>query len=197
MRKVRLIIPLALVFVVLSMAHSSPVCALRIKAEHSSQPPAKYDALRLKDETTLEVQVVRVEQDSIRYRLLDLSREYLIAKSRVLRIEYADGRVERMEASKPTTPEEDDWQSVLVTKEAEAVKGMRLVEKFDLQLQATSRSRRTNADELEAGATIQLQKKALQLRCTHLLIKEVQVMTSYGEPPSVRIIAEGYRKVLY
>jgi len=88
----------------------------------------------------------------------------------------------------------ESWKDVVVTKDEADVKGMLFVDKYDLTLTQSSNWSRAKSDEMELGATIQLQKRAVQRRATHLLIKEVEFKRTYGEPPSIHIVGEAYRK---
>lgn len=88
----------------------------------------------------------------------------------------------------------DAWKDIIVTKNEEDIKGMLFVDKYDVTLTQSSNWSRAKSEEMERGATIQLQKRAVQRRATHLLIKEVEFKRTYGEPPSIRIVGEAYRK---
>lgn len=161
----------------------------------AAEPQDKSDQIRFKDETTLAVHVVRVTNDSICYTLPGESKEHAVAKAKVAELRYADGRVERMAPANKEAKPERTWQDVQVTKNPADVEGMLLVEKYDVTLSPGRLMQRAKPAELERGATIQLQQKALEKRCTHLLIQQVEFQTSYGEPPAVRIVAEGYREL--
>lgn len=88
----------------------------------------------------------------------------------------------------------DAWKEVIVTKNEADVKGMMFVDKYDLTLTQSSNWSRAKSEEMEIGATVQLQKRAVQRRATHLLIREVEFKRTYGEPPAIRIVGEAYRK---
>lgn len=87
----------------------------------------------------------------------------------------------------------DSWQDVVVTKEEADVKGMLFVDKYDITLTQSGNWSRAKSEEMELGATIQLQKRAVQRRATHLLVREVEIKRTYGEPPSIRIVGEAYK----
>lgn len=92
------------------------------------------------------------------------------------------------------TAASDAWKNIVVTKNEADVKGMLFVDKYDITLTQNSNWSRAKSDEMELGATIQLQKRAVQRRATHLLIKEVEIKRTYGEPPAIHIVGEAYRK---
>lgn len=88
----------------------------------------------------------------------------------------------------------DAWKDIIVTKNEGDIKGMLFVDKYDITLTQSSNWSRAKSDEMELGATIQLQKRAVQRRATHLLIRTVEFKRTYGEPPAIRIVGEAYRK---
>ncbi|PIE84131.1 MAG: hypothetical protein CSA07_03425 [Bacteroidia bacterium] len=153
--------------------------------------PAGLDRLHMRAGRTMDVRLMGVKGDSIYYRMPEGTEVFHMTRNRVLFITRKNGEKERMQEE----IREVLWQDVVELRDAKDTRMMKHLEHYDEKLTSQNIRKRVKAKELEGAAVIQLKKRAAMVRATHLLIRKVDFVTTYGEPPSLHIVGDAYRQV--
>lgn len=170
------------------------------KKPASTKPKSKKEAccdtLYLRDGSKLDVMFEYFSEDSIHYQLWGLRPHFKIAKARVERVLFQNGKLvelERKEDEKPPTV--DGWKVVEVTRKKNDIMRMVRLDNYDVKFNASVLQCKNRRSDMEQRAVEQLQKLAFQKGATHLYVEEMEYFASYGEPPEIRVVASCYRKL--
>jgi hypothetical protein len=154
-----------------------------------------FDKIRLQSGDSLIVEIIAETQTEVafKYPLNTMINKVLYTK--VKDISYKDGRVRSIvnqnTVSVGTEPD-NLWRIVQLTSEEGDVAGLNEI--GPVEAKAEGKNLRTSIDLLEKNARIALQKKAVRMNATKVLIKTKNVVQTYGELPSVELKGVAYGK---
>lgn len=178
-----------------ALPHDS-VSSKRSVANTQLLPSASsFDKIRLENGDSLIVEIIAETQTEVafKYPLNTVINKVLYTK--IKEISYKDGRIKTIQNQNTATvgAEPDNlWRIVQITFDENDVSGLNEI--GPVEFKAEGKNLRTSIDLLEKNARIAVQKKAVRMNATKVLIKTKNVVQTYGELPSVELKGTAYGK---
>lgn len=153
-----------------------------------------YDKIKLETGDSLIVNIIAETQTEVafKYPLNTMINKMLYTK--IKEINYKDGKVRAFRNMAPVTgvgAEPDNvWRIVVLTEDANEVSGMKEI--GPITSKAEGKTLKTSIDLLEKNARVNLQKRAVRMNATKVLIKKKTIDQAYGEIPVVEFEGIAY-----
>jgi hypothetical protein len=156
--------------------------------------PMSYDKIKLLNGDSMIVSIISETQNEIafKYPLNTILNQVNLNKIR--EINYKDGKVKSFinKGLLPGVGAEPDnlWRIVVVTSNESEVAGLKEI--GPISSRSEGKTPKTKIDILEKNATVFIQKKAVRMNSTKVLIKDKIIEQSYGEIPYVELKGIAY-----
>lgn len=153
----------------------------------STEFAGAYDIIKLKDGDSLVVNIITETPTEItfQYPLNYVTNKLLPGK--IEEIVYKNGKIKSIQNHKPTAElraEPDNlWRLVIITQEESEISGLKQI--GPITAKAEGRNFKSNLELLEKNAKVNLQRKAVKMNATKILVTNKYVEQAYGEIPSV------------
>ncbi len=168
----------------------------------SLKPPIKYsyneyagtyDKIRLESGDSLIVSIIAETQTEVAFKYPYNTVINKLIYGKVKEIIYKDGRVRGFRNQIPTGvgAEPDNlWRIVVITERVEDIEGLKEI--GPINARSEGKSFKTSVDLLDKNVRVTLQKKAVKMNATKVLVKEKVVEQEYGELPFVEYEGVAY-----
>jgi hypothetical protein len=155
---------------------------------------AGFDKIKLETGDSLIVTIIAETQTEVafKYPLNTMINKMLYTK--IKEINYQDGKIRAFRNMAPVTgvgAEPDNlWRIVVLTEDENEVSGMKEI--GPITSKAEGRTLKTSIELLEKNARVNLQKRAVRMNATKILIKKKNIDQAYGEIPVVEFEGVAY-----
>jgi hypothetical protein len=153
-----------------------------------------YDKIKLETGDSLIVSIIAETQTEVAFKYPYNTVINKLIYGKIKEIIYKDGRVRGFRNQYPATgvgAEPDNlWRIVVITNKEDDVAGMKEIGPIDAR--SEGKSFKTNIDLLDKNVRVTLQKKAVKMNATKVLVKEKIVEQAYGELPFVEYVGVAY-----
>lgn len=169
----------------------------------SPKPPIKYsyneyagtyDKIKLESGDSLIVSIIAETQTEIAFKYPYNTVINKLIYGKIKEIIYKDGRVRGFRNQYPATgigAEPDNlWRIVVITEKEEDIEGLKEI--GPINARSEGKSFKTSVDLLDKNVRVTLQKKAVKMNATKVLVKEKVVEQEYGELPFVEYEGVAY-----
>ncbi len=153
-----------------------------------------YDKIKLESGDSLIVTILAETQTEVafQYPFNTIINKLIFGK--IKEIIYKDGRVRGIRNQYPATgvgAEPDNlWRIVVITDKEEDIAGLKEIGPIDAR--SEGKSFKTSIELLDKNVRVTLQKKAVKMNATKVLVKEKNVEQAYGELPFVEYEGVAY-----
>lgn len=157
---------------------------------------SSFDKIKLESGDSLIVNIIAETQTEVafKYPLNTMINKMLY--TRIKEINYKDGKVKAFRNMAPVTgvgAEPDNlWRIVVITNDENEVAGLNEI--GPISAKAEGKTLKTSIELLEKNAKVNLQKKAVRMNATMVLVKKKNIEQSYGEIPMVELEGIAYGK---
>jgi len=168
------------------------VLSFILSAQLFAQEDIKLDTIFKLGQRKLIVEVNNISSATVRYKDPKTGESKTIARKKIQKIIFSNGRKEVFNKPVLMMIEVGDWKTVIVTDNKSDVQGLYALGKVKGRSSAGSKSKK-NAKK---SATIRMQKRTANIGGMIVLVTDSESIGGYGEPPSYRIegIAYGFEK---
>lgn len=169
----------------------------------SPKPPIKYsyneyagtyDKIKLESGDSLIVNIIAETQTEVAFKYPYNTVINKLIYGKIKEIIYKDGRVRGFRNQHPATgvgAEPDNlWRIVVITEKEEDIEGLKEI--GPINARSEGKSFKTSVDLLDKNVRVTLQKKAVKMNATKVLVKEKVVEQEYGELPFVEYEGVAY-----
>ena len=165
-----------------------------VKMSTMSSDFTSFDKIKLESGDSLIVHIIAETQTEVafKYPLNTMINKMLYTK--IKEINYNDGKIRSFRNQAPVTgvgAEPDNlWRIVVVTFDESEVTGLKEI--GPISAKAEGKSIKTSIDLLEKNTRLSLQKKAVRMNATKVLVKTKNIQQAYGELPIVEMEGIAY-----
>lgn len=153
-----------------------------------------YDKIKLESGDSLIVNIIAETQTEVAFKYPYNTVINKLIYGKIKEIIYKDGRVKGLRNQYPATgigAEPDNlWRIVVITEKEEDVEGLKEI--GPINARSEGKSFKTSVDLLDKNVRVTLQKKAVKMNATKVLVKEKVVEQAYGELPFVEYEGVAY-----
>lgn len=146
-----------------------------------------YDKIKLESGDSLVVTIIAETQTEVAFKYPYNTMINKVIYGKIKEIIYKDGRVKGIRNQFPAngvgTEPDNLWRIVVITENEDDISGLKEI--GPITARSEGKSLKTNIELLEKNARINLQKKAIRMSATKVLVKERIVEQAYGEIPFV------------
>lgn len=151
-----------------------------------------YDKIKLQSGDSIIVNIIAETQTEVAFKYPMNTMINKVLFSKIKEINYSDGKIKAFNNQQPVVGAEPDnlWRIVEITSDEAAVNGLKEI--GPITAKAEGRSLKTSIDLLEKNARVNLQKKAVRMNATMVLVKTKNIEQAYGEIPIVEFEGIAY-----
>jgi len=125
------------------------------------------------------VDVTKVTATDVYYKVPDEETVTSLERKQIQKVIYRNGRVDVFNKPILMMIDETSWEAIIITENADDVKGLYEVGKISSNSSSSSRSKKA----AKRSATIRLQKKAANMGAYMILLTKAEAKGGYGEIP--------------
>ncbi|NJK93516.1 MAG: hypothetical protein HC830_03160 [Bacteroidetes bacterium] len=153
-----------------------------------------FDKIRLDTGDSLIVTILAETQTEVAFRYPLNTMINKMPFSKIREIAYKDGKIKAIVNQNPAsgvgTEPNNLWRIVVVTYDENDVAGMKEI--GPISAKAEGKTLKTKIEILEKNATLNIQKRAVRMNATKVLIKNKNIEQEYGEIPLVELEGIAY-----
>ena len=154
----------------------------------SATEPGALDTIIKVEGKVMPVDVIKVTTSYVRFLVPGNKEVFTIPRKEVHKIIYKNGRVEEYNSMAVTMIDENSWQAVWLTEDPKEV--VDLYKQGEVSAQSPPSARSPKA--AKKSAIIRLQKKAVAMHGTIILVTKKEATGGYGEFPGYFIEGQVY-----